>query len=133
MAKKNKKQSGGVNISGSSVSVGGDIVGRDKFTTQYSQTSNLEEQFDRIYRLIEQRPVDPNLEKEEVRDTVSRIEKEVKKGDEANPNKVERWLRFLAGMADDVFQVTVATLAHPVAGVAKAVQIVAQRVAQESG
>lgn len=34
---------------------------------------------------------------------------------------------FLAGMADDVFQMTVATLANPAVGVAKAIQLITQK------
>ncbi len=135
MDKKHSSQSGGVNISGGRVSVGGDIVGRDKITSSglsASDDAQLQQQFARIYRLIEQREADPNVDKAELRDTVSKIESEVKRGDAANSSKVERWLRFLAGMADDVAAVTIAALAHPIAGVAKAIQLVAQRAEQDS-
>ncbi len=137
MAGKSKNQSGGVNIDRvGSLRVDGDIIGRDKITTTQTPAAgadSLEQQFARIVELIDRRPADPNLDKEEVRAIVERILQEVRKGEAANPTKVARWLDFLAGMADDVFQVTVAALAHPVAGVAKAIQVVARRAGQGGG
>ena len=129
-------QSGGVSISGGRVTVGGDVVGRDKITTTThgigaEGLAELSRQFAQIKKQIEERPADPQVEKDELRETVERIEREVRKGEAADPGKVERWLRFLAEMADDVFRVTVAALSHPAAGVAKAVQLIAQRAREE--
>ncbi len=131
-----KQQSGGVNISNSDVTADGDIVGRDKVTKiNYGINSEdmveLVKQFAQIKRNIDARPDDANIDKSELKDTVERIEQEVKKGEAANPTKVARWLRFLAGMADDIFQVTIATLSNPVTGVAKAIQLVAQKAKNE--
>jgi len=132
---KSDRQSGGVTISGSSVSVAGDIVGRDKIS--HSRTGldqqgleTLLAEFSRIKLQIEQRPEDQDVDKEELHELVENIEQEVVKGEAANPNKVERWLRFLAELADDVFQITAASLTHPVSGVAKAIQKIAQRAAK---
>lgn len=129
-------RSGGVSISGGSVTVGGDVVGRDKVTaTTYGigaeGLAELSRQFAQIKKQIDERPADPTVDKGELKGTVEQIEQEVQKGEAANPGKVERWLRFLAEMADDIFQVTVATLSHPVAGVAKAVQLIARRAGEE--
>ena len=43
------------------------------------------------------------------------------------PNKVERWLKFLADMAPDILEVTAATLANPIAGVATAIRKIAEK------
>jgi len=136
MAKNNKKgQSGGVNIKGSTISAKGDIVGRNKITTRYSRGSEAEPQlakkFATIKKEIKQRTADPDVDKAELRNLVEKIEQEVKKGEAASTKKVERWLKFLADMADDIFQVTIATLAHPIAGVAKGIQVIAQRVSKQ--
>ena len=121
----------GVHISGGTVNVGGDVVGRDKIVTTYGvgagEIAELARQFAQIYQKIDAQPADPDVDKAELKGTVQKIEEEVKKGEQANPAKVERWLKFLAEMSEDVFQVTVATLANPVAGVAKAVQLIAQK------
>jgi hypothetical protein len=135
--KRSKGQSGGVNVSSGSVTVGGDIVGRDKITASSSEVSSgdlveLVKQFAQIKETIDQRADDPDIDKTELRGLVESIEQEVKKGEAANPSKVERWLRFLAETADDIFQVTVATLTHPVVGVAKVIQLVAQKAKEKA-
>lgn len=134
--KKPGDQNGGVSISAGSVTVGGDVVGRDKITTTTHSVgaeglAQLSRQLAHIKQQIDERPADPTVDKDELKGTVERIEREVRKGEAANPARVERWLRFLAEMADDVFQVTVAALSHPAAGVAKAVQLIAQRAREE--
>lgn len=135
MAKKQNMQSGGINITGSTINVGGDIVGGDKITSQshnISQSISIEQHFEHIYNMIDNRAADPDVDKDELMDTVTKIEDEVKKGEQANPQKVERWLRSLAVMADDIFQVVAATLVHPMSGVGKIIQIIARR-AKETG
>jgi hypothetical protein len=77
--------------------------------------------------MIKHRADDPNVDKVELRSLAKRIEQEVKTGEAANAKKIERWLQFLAEMADDVFQVTVAALVHPVAGVTRGIQVIARR------
>lgn len=136
MSQKTSRQSGGVNIERSTVHVGGDIVARDKIVQQSAQAqdlSQLDAAFKRIYRLIEERTTDPNLDKDELRATLAKIEQELKKGDAANAQKVERWIHFIATMAEDIFQVTVATLSQPIAGVAKAIQLIAKRAKDGGG
>jgi hypothetical protein len=112
---------------------GGDIVGRDKITTTTGGpgAQALAEHFARIERLIAARPPDPNVEKEEIKDTVQRIQGEARKGEEASAAKLERWLMNLGAMADDIFQVTVATLADPVLGLATTIRLIAQRAKEE--
>jgi hypothetical protein len=141
MPKKNSgDEGGGVNISGKNVNVGGNVAGRDQHITTTNTTHNginandlakLLEQFQQINKRIEAQPADPNVDKDEVKETVAKIQEEVKKGEEANPTKVERWLMNLGAMSDDIFQVTAATLANPVLGVAKAVQLIAAKAKEE--
>ncbi|HET7087077.1 MAG TPA: hypothetical protein VFL17_00355 [Anaerolineae bacterium] len=130
-----EKREGGVNIGGSAT-VGGDVVGRDKITTtthgvDAGALAELVKQFAAIDRQIDARAEDPNVDKSELKDTVKKIEEEVKKGEEANPSKVERWLKFLADMAGDIFEVTAATLTNPAAGVGKAIQLIAKKAREE--
>jgi hypothetical protein len=131
---------GGVNISGNHVNVGGNVAGRDQHITTTNTTTHgisgndlakLLEQFQHINKQIEAQPEDPNVDKAEVKETVEKIQEEVKKGEEANPTKVERWLMNLGAMSDDIFQVTAATLTNPVLGVAKAIQLIAAKAKEE--
>lgn len=129
---------GGVNISARNVKVGGNVAGRDQITNINNTTgisgsdlAKLLEQFQQINKRIEAQPEDPNVDKAEVKETVAKIQEEVKKGEAANPSKVERWLMNLGAMSDDIFQVTAATLTNPVLGVAKAIQLIANKAKEE--
>ena len=44
---------------------------------------------------IDARPEDPDADRDEIAETASKIEAEAAKGEQANPKKLERWLRFL--------------------------------------
>ena len=110
---------------------GGDIVGGDKITTTTAQAQQLDQAFREIHQKIAARPPDPKVDKDEIEDTVKRIEAESRKGEEANTDRLERWLLTLGGMADDIFQVVVATLANPALGLAKAIQLIAQKAKAE--
>src|SRR5579859_107726 len=141
---------------------GGDIVGRDKITTihqgdditvgpitnstgiaighgaQSSVTqgvsgADLAALFASIYQKIDVRPVDPNVDKSEVKDKVGLIQQEVQKQDSASEPKLQRWLGELAGMAPDIFDVTVASLAGPSAAVSTIIKKVADKAKQLSG
>ena len=118
-----------------SVNVSGDVVGRDKITTTTTTTTGIDaaalvellKAFKDINRQIDTRKEDPTVDKEELKDTVKKVEEEVKKGEEANPTKVERWLKFLGDMAPDILQVTAATLANPVMGLSLAIKKIAEK------
>lgn len=133
MSGKNKRggQSGGVSITKSNVKIGGDIVGRDKIAKYGVSGGELIKMFSQIKQQIEAIPYDPDVDKTELSDIVEKIEQEVKKGEAANPTKIERWLKFLATTSDDIFQVTVAALVNPLSGLAKAIQLIAQKVQKE--
>jgi hypothetical protein len=130
-----QSQSGVVNISGGNVNVGGDLVGRDKITSVHHQLSkqNLREinrMFAHILHRIDVRP--GYADKTELKNVVSSIEREVKKGEAAETSNVKHWLLTLAAMADDIYQVTILALTNPFAGVAKGIQTLARHLKQET-
>jgi len=84
-----------------------------------------------IYRQIESRPEDPNVDKEELSSIIHNIQEEVNKGEQANTNKIERWLKTLALMAPDILDVTVATMASPVTGIATVIRKVVEKAKEE--
>ena len=148
MSDEKSGQSGGIVFHGNVGSIGGDVVGQDKKTatttvnvTTTATTTNtgidpgrlmiLLKQFEKITKRIDELPDDPNVDKDELRETVTKIQDEVKKGDQANTTKVERWLKFIADMSDDILSVTVKALTNPAAGVAEAIRLIAQK-AKES-
>jgi hypothetical protein len=83
--------------------------------------------FAAVYRQVEARREDPDVDKEELAGVVQQVEAEAAKGEAANPAKVERWLGNLAAMAPDILDVTVACLTNPAAGVAAVIRKVAER------
>jgi hypothetical protein len=143
---------GGAYVGGGVSVEGGDFVGRDKRTvsitgdgnvvgdhsqatvtkTQGLSGQDLAALFDHVYERIEARPPDPDIDKEEMVETVKNIEEEAAKGEEANPRKVERWLRTLGMMADDIVDVTAACLLSPAAGVAAVIRKVAQKAREDA-
>ena len=107
-------------------------AGRGARASQGLQAEDLAALFGQVYRQIEARPEDPDVDKEELVETVQKVEEEAARGAEANPNKVERWLRFLGDMAPDILEVTVACLTNPLAGVGTTLRKIAERARAEA-
>jgi hypothetical protein len=108
----------------------GDKVGGDKITGLGGD--EIARLFAVVYRRIEARPEDPDVDKDEIAGTVQQIEREVSKGEDANPRKLERWIRHLALMSSDIFDVVVACLSSPVAGVTTVVRKVIDKAKGEA-
>ncbi len=89
--------------------------------------------FKDIYDQIDARKPDSTFEKDEIVAPVKKVEEEVAKGEEANPKRVEQFLKNLASMAPDIFDVTVKTLISPAAGITEVIRKVAEKAKAESG
>ena len=74
---------------------------------------DLVELFRSIYLSIQLRSEEPGIGKDELVELVQHIQDEVLKGDQANSQRLERWLRQLEQVACDVFQQTVEVLTSP--------------------
>jgi hypothetical protein len=138
MAKKPAKkssggaQAGGLNISsGRDLSVGGDVVGRDKTTTTIN-VSGLEKAFGEVDKKVDALPVPADV-KAEVKENVEKVKEEVKKGEQADPAKIERWLKVIGTMTPDIVQVIGAALVNPAAGVGTAIRLIARKAQQGQG
>jgi len=113
---------------GSIGSMTGSVIGSGKVEAGLITSGDtINQQFQSIYLSIENRPEDPDVEKEELIETINKIEQEAAKGVEANPNKVERWLHHLGEMAPDILDVTTACLISPVTGIATVIRKVAEK------
>ncbi len=130
----NPESAGGDTISVSGIRESNVAVGRGASVTvtQGLTGEDLSRLFAQIYQKIESRPPDPDVDREELQGTVQNIETEVQKGEGANPNKVERWLKTLASIAPDIFEVTLATLTNPAAGIATVIRKVGEKARQEA-
>jgi len=128
----------GDKIEGDKISVGnitgstGIAIGRgaSATVTQGLGGPEIAALFESVYSAIKARPVDADLDKAEITGMVEKIQAEAAKGEQANPTKVERWLSNLAEMAPDIFDVAVATLQNPVAGIAMVVRKIAAKAKQ---
>jgi uncharacterized protein associated with vWA-MoxR-VMAP ternary system len=132
---KTENDKGGNNIHiGGSVSGSNIVVGNHNKITQSNGLSGDEiaKLFAIAYQKIEARPEDPQVDKEEITQTVQRIEQETVKGEEANPGKVERLLTTLSGMAPDIGEVILASLTNPAVGIAAVIRKVAQKAKEEA-
>ncbi len=56
-------------------------------------------------------------DKTDLKDHVDKVANEISKGKKANSGRLERLLNSIGGMAPDIFDVTIATLANPLAGI----------------
>jgi len=123
------------NMSGN-VSAGGiAFVGghNAKITINQSQGIDAKELaglFETLYQRIEARPADPNIDKDEIVETVKKIEEESSKGEEANQSKLGRWMETLNKMAPDIVDVALASLGGPVSGVTAVLKKIADHAKQ---
>ena len=138
--KKSSKAKKGDDKGGSNIHIGGSVsrsnlvVGDHNKITQSNglQADEIAKLFAIAYQKIEARPEDPQVDKEEITQTVQRIEQETVKGEEANPGKVERLLTTLSGMAPDIGEVVLASLTNPAAGIATVLRKIAEKAKAES-
>ena len=134
---KKKKNLPSINIEGENVVGSIDASGHAKVdVTQSSVHKTDDANFERLFELLEEkikaRPADPNVDKGEIQAQVNQIKAEAAQGEKANPNKLERWIRNLAGMAPDVVDVMVASLGGPISGITAVIQKIAARVKAEA-
>ena len=126
---------------GNTLTIGGKVGGNNAIivgnqntlnqsvNTQANEIANL---FEVAYQRIEERKQDPQVDKEEITQAVQRIEQETAKGEEANPDKVDRWLKTLTGMAPDIGEVVISCLTSPAAGIAAVIRKIAEKAKAES-
>jgi hypothetical protein len=98
---------GGGAYYGGSVQAGGDIIGRDQVIhgsslrnsrqgLQGEEIAALAASFQAVYGQIDRRAArDPDADPDLVVDTAKKIEQEASKGEDADPERVRRWLGTL--------------------------------------
>jgi hypothetical protein len=70
-------------------------------------------------------------DREEAVEFTEKLEAEARLGEQAEEHKVQRWLKFLAEISQDAWEVAVDTFIHPIKGVSTVFQKVAQRAREE--
>ena len=96
------------------------------------ELENISDLFQTVRQLIERRQEDSEVDKDELADKSTRIQKEVIKGDQANLPKIERWFNDLKEMAPDVLEVIASGLINPRVAIAQGIRVIAQKLKQPS-
>jgi hypothetical protein len=104
-----------------------ELLPGSQFNLRGLQLSSGTSLLEHCYTLIDLRPADPNVDKDEIRELVKRLEDEIGRGDQANVSKVERWLKSLGAMAPDVFTSTALSLANSTSEVTGPIREAAER------
>jgi predicted nucleic acid-binding Zn-ribbon protein len=81
---------------------------------------------------IDDQPDLSTEDKNDLKEQVEKIESEVAKGDQAEPSRLEKLINTLSVMAPDIFEVAVATLANPLAGIGLAVKKIGDKAKLEA-
>jgi hypothetical protein len=68
-------------------------------------------------------------DKQDLKETVAKIEAEAAKAEQAQPGRLERLINSLAAMGPDIFEVAVATLANPLSGIGLALKKISDKAA----
>lgn len=112
-----KSTEGGIRA-GRDVRAGRDIAGRDIIHQEISSGAILSivEWREQMESRIEAKPELSSVEKQDLKEQVQKIEQEVQKGQQADPSRIEKLINTLAVMSEDIFEVAVATLGNPLAG-----------------
>jgi len=111
--KSGTRQSGGVNISGGAVTVGGDIVGRDKIVgTEISQV-----QLNQILRPVEDaiRTASPENQPQ-AKQKLEELKAEAAKGKNADDGVVAKLVKGLVGLVPAAVSAVVSAFATPILG-----------------
>lgn len=108
---RNQDQSGGVNIAGSSVSVGGDIVGRDKVTG--ISPAQLEQVFLPLVSAVRAAPAE---KQSEAMQKVEALKNEVAKGKGASDSVVAKLLDGIVGLVPGAVTAVVSAFGTPILG-----------------
>lgn len=136
MENNKKTQSGGINISGQSVSIGGDLVGHDKisYISNVSTTvldESLHEWQIQMYNEIDKTNM-PLDEKDDVKRQVDTIKTAILEDKGRNPNRLEKLINVLAAMSSDIFEVAIATLNSPLSGIGLAIKKISDKAKVEA-
>jgi hypothetical protein len=71
-------------------------------------------------------------DKQDLKKHIDKIKGEVAKGEQANPNRLEKLINVVGVMGPDIFEVVVATLTSPLAGIGLVLKKIGDRVKLES-
>ncbi len=118
-----------VTNTGKNVSI---AAGRKASASQGLTAAEIDDLFQTVFQMLEQKTDLPNAKKEEIKETVELIKGETQKGIEANETALRHYFRTLARMAPDILDVIVATATNPILGAGTIIRKVAEKAKAEA-
>ncbi len=85
-----------------------------------------------LYRAVDEHPTLSPAVKADVKAEIQDVEKEIRKGDQADESSMTRHLRNVQRMAPDILDVAIAMLANPVAGLGMVAKKIVEKMAGEA-
>ncbi len=110
----------------------GDFVGRDQKSIDVDASMHIQTSFRSIYHHITTRPQTSEADRANIKAAVKEIENEAKKGERANKSFLSKRLKNLQKMAPDIWEVVLATLVNPAAGLGTIMSKITKRMADEA-
>ncbi|MCI0556117.1 MAG: toll/interleukin-1 receptor domain-containing protein [Anaerolineae bacterium] len=98
--------SGGINIQGAKIDIGGDIVGGSKYVygvNEPKKVNPLKDEFDKIQRQIDKLSDDPDVDKSYLKMFVKDIEREATKGEGFNEKKLRNSFKMLEQNSAEIY------------------------------
>ena len=104
-------------------------VGRGAKAVVTNNASDANEDIKKSFAVLLEKveSMSAGADKEVAQSAVKALEAEAQKGEDAQVDNVQKWLRFLAQVAPDVWEVAVSTFLNPVRGLSLVFQKVDQR------
>lgn len=89
--------------------------------------SSINKWMTKISKKIDSLPKVSRAEKEDLKQQVEKIGSEAQKGEKAEIGRIEKLINTLAVMSPDIFDVVIATLASPLAGVGLVIKKIGEK------
>ncbi len=98
----------------------------------FSEVRNAD--LDEIFRKLDQKAesLPAGEARNQVEEALKGLKSEASKGQKADEEKIQKWFKFLAKMAPDIFEVAVASFINPIQGLSTAFKKIADRARQST-
>lgn len=123
---------GGAFIGGGVNTGGGKFVGRDDHSKTGLSAEEIQLLFRDIYSAVEQKPNISSDEKADIKTELDEVKQELAKGDKVDETFLQRRLRNIGRIAPDILEVTLATMANPVAGFGLVAKKIADKMKEQA-
>jgi DNA-binding NtrC family response regulator len=121
------------NIQGNAIIGTGKIVGRDDLSRSGLESDDVIKLFNQLFAQIDSLANLRQNDKDDLKDEITELQKELAKKDQADEALLMRRLRNIGRMAPDILEVTLATITNPIAGFGVIARKIAAKARSSSG